>query len=770
MKTLSFTVDAALLRELGERLIGQPHIALAELVKNSYDADAATCRIVFSEDRIEILDDGKGMSFEEFRDFWMRIGTTHKVDQRQSQRLGRPLTGSKGVGRLAVQFLADEMPIETTSESNTTKMLVAIVDWRKAIRGSSLAEIQVEYEIRPNQPAYPNGHPHGTRIVLTQLKNAGGTSELEELGREIWRLRSPFRRRTKSPATRGPEDFEVEIEAPGIADARNAFDKVVTSLFDNWRARIRGTVEGGRSGRQANIVLDFAGDSDGLEKETFRERVKLPVVRSDEATETTQQDVGPSLVDRVSFEILIKELRKYLQEYGNVSIYDVGFRLPYYGVEHDWLDIALDQSRRISISKLLPPHLRIDERYMLDLPAPGRIFGAVNIDTGHELSVARSRDAGPGEWLQIQPGRDRLHDNPAFEQLRNLVRFSLDFYANRYRAREARSAEEKRSTEPATVKQERALKVLDRHREAIPTTVFREVKHEVAEALKATKSEERVLDRRAALLAPLATAGMVGLALNHELAREARFLDKAATDLKRLARKHSIPELSAIAKDFDEARSRLASLQELFAPLLSDEDKRASDRLEEWSHASGDLQRRAGICLLNQIAENDHHVNVTINTDFTEQNAGVHRFIPMPHKGMSGIERCFFLPIRKRRDDGSSAVSFDLFLLVAGQNCIAFRFEPADPLNHAHSYTHAQLCTKLVRKTLIPNVLPVWMPSSYPAFPVSASGPVQLFLAMATSVHGNHSNGLKRLLQDIFENAPNDAKHYAADLQGMLCI
>jgi signal transduction histidine kinase len=592
LKTLSFTVDAALLRELGERLIGRPHIALAELVKNSYDADAATCRIVFSEDRIEILDDGKGMSFEEFRDFWMRIGTTHKVDQRQSQRLGRPLTGSKGVGRLAVQFLADEMTIETTSESDTKKMLVAIVDWRKAIRGSSLAEVQVEYEIRTNEPAYPNSHPHGTRIVLTQLKNAWGTTELEELGREIWRLRSPFRRRTKSPGTRGPEDFDVEIEAPGIADARTAFDKVVTSLFDNWRARIRGTLENGRSGRQANIVLDFAGDSEGLEKETFRERVKLPVVRSDESPETAQEDVGPSLVDRVSFEILIfntegrqaigipvAELRKYLQEYGNVSIYDVGFRLPYYGVEHDWLDIALDQSRRISISKLLPPHLRIDERYMLDLPAPGRIFGAVNIDTGHELSVARSRDAGPGEWLQIQPGRDRLHDNPAFEQLRNLVRFSLDFYANRYRAREARSAEEKRSIEPATVKQERALKVLDRHSDAIPTAVFREVKHEVAEALKATKSEERVLDRRAALLAPLATAGMVALALNHELARESRFLDKAATDLKRIARKHAIPELSAIAKDFDEARSRLDALQELFAPLLSDEDKRASDRL-----------------------------------------------------------------------------------------------------------------------------------------------------------------------------------------------
>ena len=42
-----FTVDAELLRELGERLVGRPHIALAELIKNSYDADATKVEIGF---------------------------------------------------------------------------------------------------------------------------------------------------------------------------------------------------------------------------------------------------------------------------------------------------------------------------------------------------------------------------------------------------------------------------------------------------------------------------------------------------------------------------------------------------------------------------------------------------------------------------------------------------------------------------------------------------------------------------------------------------
>ena len=43
MQVANFAVDAALPQELGERLIGQSHIALAELVRNAYDADAHVC-------------------------------------------------------------------------------------------------------------------------------------------------------------------------------------------------------------------------------------------------------------------------------------------------------------------------------------------------------------------------------------------------------------------------------------------------------------------------------------------------------------------------------------------------------------------------------------------------------------------------------------------------------------------------------------------------------------------------------------------------------
>src|SRR5437016_4389894 len=108
-----FVVDASLIQELGDRLIGRPAIALSELVKNSFDADASTCRIEFAADEIIATDDGHGMSEGDFKNFWMRIGTTHKVKDATSKGLHRPLTGSKGIGRLSAQFLASEMTLES---------------------------------------------------------------------------------------------------------------------------------------------------------------------------------------------------------------------------------------------------------------------------------------------------------------------------------------------------------------------------------------------------------------------------------------------------------------------------------------------------------------------------------------------------------------------------------------------------------------------------------------------------------------------------------
>ena len=143
---IKFTVDAALLSELGERLVGKPYIALGELVKNSYDADATNVVIRFGNDRIEIIDNGHGMDFEEFESFWMRVGSQHKQQQRYSRNFQRPMTGSKGIGRLAVQFLAKEISMRTVSEKNLNSEIQVYVNWAEAHKAGELTEAFAKYK------------------------------------------------------------------------------------------------------------------------------------------------------------------------------------------------------------------------------------------------------------------------------------------------------------------------------------------------------------------------------------------------------------------------------------------------------------------------------------------------------------------------------------------------------------------------------------------------------------------------------------------------
>src|ERR1043165_1931101 len=185
-ETTYFKADSALLRELGERLVGKPYIALAELIKNAYDADATRCVINLTRERIEVSDDGHGMTEKEFLDYWMTVGTRHKQHSDRSRTLGRRVTGSKGVGRLSAQFLAQRMQLLSTARGSRSR-LHAFVDWESAIDTGSLTEAEALYRIEGSDPKiYPHSSPNGTTVVLHELKQAWNEEEIRELGRQIW--------------------------------------------------------------------------------------------------------------------------------------------------------------------------------------------------------------------------------------------------------------------------------------------------------------------------------------------------------------------------------------------------------------------------------------------------------------------------------------------------------------------------------------------------------------------------------------------------------
>src|SRR5690606_36209629 len=87
-ENLVFRVKPRMLRLLGDQLIRDANLAVFELVKNAYDADATVCTVLIENPndpdsaRLEIEDDGCGMDEHILRNVWMVIAT----DLREMQR------------------------------------------------------------------------------------------------------------------------------------------------------------------------------------------------------------------------------------------------------------------------------------------------------------------------------------------------------------------------------------------------------------------------------------------------------------------------------------------------------------------------------------------------------------------------------------------------------------------------------------------------------------------------------------------------------------
>src|SRR5258707_13907759 len=89
---LIFSVKPRLLRLLGDQLIKDANLAVFELVKNAYDADATRCIVTLenptekSRARITVHDDGVGMDEETLVDVWMTIATAFHALQRKNEK------------------------------------------------------------------------------------------------------------------------------------------------------------------------------------------------------------------------------------------------------------------------------------------------------------------------------------------------------------------------------------------------------------------------------------------------------------------------------------------------------------------------------------------------------------------------------------------------------------------------------------------------------------------------------------------------------------
>ena len=416
---LRFSVDSQLLGELGERLVTKNYIALAELVKNAYDADATRLTIrlrksksgqASKDSEICLEDNGQGMTFQEVKNYWMRIATPIKKRNPISAEYGRRKTGSKGIGRFACRKLAMWLCIETVAKiegSEPFEFTSVTFDWKDFKAGTLLTEVPCVYVTSRSRRGKT-----GTILRLQGLNEKWTNRDFNILRRQILSLSLAEAARRKG-FTEDP-GFELVFDAPEF----KVEDALLTEEFmDAGWGRLIGEV--GKAGK-ASLTLTA--------KEIGKSQYDIPPRFSELAG--VKFDIAIVIAAKESIRkssVLTLSLAKRIQEnHGGVRVFLDGFRIyPYGDPNEDWLGIEKDIARRFGkvneiLEKLAGDYGLSTTEILQQHPRYRSLIGKVLIDSS------------AGARFEVKMDREGFLDNDAYRQLVQLIRLSLEWTTLHY--------------------------------------------------------------------------------------------------------------------------------------------------------------------------------------------------------------------------------------------------------------------------------------------------------------------------------------------------
>lgn len=380
---LEYSVYSEILRELGEdrdtpevlreryiRSLGRARtwhqlreIALNGLVSGAPELEeleeairGTTTRTAFIEalrsaNRIDVDDDGEGMSLHILQSAYLTIGTSYRADQKRElyasvaddedrdEEDSEPdvILGEKGLGRLSAMRLGDRVLI-VTGQRGADHWSQLEIDWNDFADAADadLDSVHVEPELG-NLKERDEG---GTLIRISALRSEWSAAKLQNLAIEHFsKLSDPLGRTPRPPLTL--KFNGVEVAVPRFAEF------LLEQAHGRFRARLI------QSGSRAPCI---AGHMEYLLHGRSRE-LRLTTLELQTLTEIdvpTIQRIGEFSLDMYWFNrrLLTKiegignltVVRRILAEWaGGVALYRDGYRVnPYGGPNDDWLDLDRD--------------------------------------------------------------------------------------------------------------------------------------------------------------------------------------------------------------------------------------------------------------------------------------------------------------------------------------------------------------------------------------------------------------------------------------------
>ena len=492
MTDVYFRFSPDVLRRLGEELNPTPDAGIVELVKNSYDADARSCRVSLHNTTqtggsISIRDDGDGMDADTIRDAWLLVGRSSKSAS-ASTRLGRIPAGNKGLGRLAALRLGSSATLITRPRTNPTHQLTLDVDWQRLDK----ADVVEEVPFRIVTTALPDSVA-GTEITLHDVASRLTRLDVKRLARALLLLADPF-----SEDKRG---FLPVLEAPEFQDLATLVER---RYFDEADFHLTATLDA--DGRASARVTDYRG---GELFSAGHDDIASNGTRSYEAANASL-DFWAFILAGTGFAMrptTVAEVRQWLQAFGGVHLYHNCLRVnPYGNPGDDWLGLNL---RRAQSPEERP---------------------------STNTSIGRLAVHGDAHFLVEKTDRSGFVEGETFLELKRFCQDALEWMARR----RLEHAEKRRRTQRtrAEVHARRARKELHAALETVPQKARDVLLAAVSTYDKARNREVTGLRREVDLYRTLSTAGITAATFAHEsAANPVKVITHATNTIARRGRK-----------------------------------------------------------------------------------------------------------------------------------------------------------------------------------------------------------------------------------------
>ena len=472
-ETVKFKVSARVAELLGEQSVSDVIVAVTELVKNGYDADANHVKVSFQlndENNLQLIieDNGHGMTYDDLTQKWMVIGTDDKIIKKFSYS-GRRKVGEKGIGRFAVQRLGEnlEMILKPKNTEDEFHLKIDWNDYKKPNINFDDVENKLTRTKRENQTDI------GTTLIISNLRDNWNQIEIEILARKLRSIIPPFW---------DESNFSIFINAPHL----NIHEKKLnSSLFEHAAYELQCDFDNSTNNLNYKILL--SGEKRDKKSVDVSE-LKLESLSCGSVKFTLYYfPLGSSGKDKKLSPYVLKDnlLKEQLRAYHGIKIFRDGFMIKPYGeAGNDWL--GLNQ--------------QIVERRDKGL-SNNTVIGIIEI----------GRDSNDG--LIDTTTREGLIKNDAFYDLIHLIKACIQILINQ-RSKDYKEEIPELYANPAMQKVERAAKRIVKNANSKEKLIVENALQEFKQS--ALEIEEKIISI-ISMYRGLASLGISVAAIAHEI-------------------------------------------------------------------------------------------------------------------------------------------------------------------------------------------------------------------------------------------------------------